>query len=276
MSKRSKAKKKQALSVSKDESGMEYPLDIWFLISEYIQPEAVGKFASICKSSYYVVQTGKFWFSLYKRFYKPVPNLPEKLKPEFMVQLCGLRAYVIRTLHYTYFSSLKKVNRPYLDQDQPHTLVKRRCNLMWHKSIENRWYFYFKLEEVTDRRSYSRIENINSWDCDIVSDDNYSFDDVWKNPEENCRILRVTCINYAMIPLVAGLILQSVKVDLSPGFKYHRITLNFGSTYIPKTPTHTITLSQVVDYKVLDWWNPCYPHQDKIDFFMPFTESWDS
>lgn len=46
--------------------GIDYPLDIWFIISEYIQPEAVGKFARICKSSYYVTTTGKFWFHLYK------------------------------------------------------------------------------------------------------------------------------------------------------------------------------------------------------------------
>lgn len=46
--------------------GIDYPLDIWFIISEYIEPEAVGKFARICKSSYYVTTTAKFWFYLYK------------------------------------------------------------------------------------------------------------------------------------------------------------------------------------------------------------------
>lgn len=46
--------------------GVDYPLDIWFIISEYISPEAVGKFAQICRSSYHVVTTGKFWFHLYK------------------------------------------------------------------------------------------------------------------------------------------------------------------------------------------------------------------
>ena len=46
--------------------GVDYPLDVWFIISEYIRPEAVGKFAQICRSSYHVVTTGKFWFHLYK------------------------------------------------------------------------------------------------------------------------------------------------------------------------------------------------------------------
>lgn len=50
-----------------DRSGIDYPIDIWFLISEYIHPEDVGVFAAICKTSLAVVSTAKFWFSLYKR-----------------------------------------------------------------------------------------------------------------------------------------------------------------------------------------------------------------
>lgn len=46
--------------------GIDYPLDIWFILSEYIPPEAVAKFARICKSSYYVTNTAKFWLNLYK------------------------------------------------------------------------------------------------------------------------------------------------------------------------------------------------------------------
>lgn len=49
-----------------EHNGIDYPLDIWFIISEYIKPETVGKFACICKSSYYVTTTAKFWFHLYK------------------------------------------------------------------------------------------------------------------------------------------------------------------------------------------------------------------
>lgn len=48
--------------------GIDYPLDIWFIISEYIKPEAIGKFACICRSSYYVTTTAKFWFHLYKTY----------------------------------------------------------------------------------------------------------------------------------------------------------------------------------------------------------------
>jgi hypothetical protein len=50
------------------DGGVEYPLDIWFLISEYILPENVSTFARICKSASHVVSTAKFWFHLYRRY----------------------------------------------------------------------------------------------------------------------------------------------------------------------------------------------------------------
>lgn len=133
-----------------EQEGIDYPLDIWFIISEYISPEAIGKFAQICRSSYYVVSTGKFWFHLYKSYYKFVPGLPERLQPQCMVRTHGLRACVIRTLHYTYFALKRKVDDvSYLRQDEPHSLIKRQCCLMWHKEGKMRWYFYFKLKELS-------------------------------------------------------------------------------------------------------------------------------
>lgn len=82
------------------------------------------------------------------RYYKFVPNLPERLQPQCM-RLHGLRACVIRALHYNYFRRKEKErwkeitkfdkwmaeknDMSYLRQEQPHSLVKRKCILMWHK-----------------------------------------------------------------------------------------------------------------------------------------------
>lgn len=35
--------------------GKDYPIDIWFLLSEYIRPEDVGTFAALCTTSFEVV-----------------------------------------------------------------------------------------------------------------------------------------------------------------------------------------------------------------------------
>lgn len=40
-------------------SGKDYPIDIWFLLSEYIKPEEVGTFAAICRTSFEVVCTAR-------------------------------------------------------------------------------------------------------------------------------------------------------------------------------------------------------------------------
>ena len=49
--------------------GTDYPYDLWCLIGDYIDPECVAKFAVICKTSYTVVNTARFWSKLYQRYF---------------------------------------------------------------------------------------------------------------------------------------------------------------------------------------------------------------
>lgn len=66
--KRHSRRRRKTASEGGDDDGVEYPLDIWYLISEYIRPEDVSTFARICKSALHVVSTAKFWFRLYRRY----------------------------------------------------------------------------------------------------------------------------------------------------------------------------------------------------------------
>ncbi|KAK2575856.1 hypothetical protein KPH14_007230 [Odynerus spinipes] len=256
--------------------GADYPLDIWFIISEYIKPEDVAKFACICRSSYYVTTTPKFWFHLYKTYYKFIPGMPQRLQPHCMIQQHGLRACVIRTLHHTYFSKRNAssyVSR--LQQQEPHSLVKRQCSLMWHKKGTNWWYFFFKLKEIsricngtlTQRRDRNMREETE--DIEIIEDIN-------ANPEEGCKLLQVRCLKYSNLPLVTGLILQKVSVTLMPGLKYLRLQLGFGTSDLPNAVTNQIILNDVTDYEVLDWWHPRYPHHDTMSIIhLTADDSWD-
>ncbi|KAL6436499.1 hypothetical protein ACFW04_004764 [Cataglyphis niger] len=259
------------------EEGIDYPLDIWFIISEYIRPEAVGKFAQICKSSCYVTTTAKFWFYLYKSYYKFVPNLPEHLQPQCM-RLHGLRACVIRALHYSYFTSLlqREVDdMSYLRQEEPHSLVKRKCTLMWHKEGKIRWYFYFKLKEISKTCNKPLKQNIQQ--CDTKKTEFLEMlEDVAVNPEEGCKVLRVTCLKYSMLPPVIGLVLQTVSMNLMPGFREHRLQLGFGTSDVPSTLTNQVILRDVTEYRILDWWDPTYPHQD-VNYTIELltNDSWD-
>ena len=58
--------------------GRVYPLDLWCLLGEYLNPEDIGRFAAICKGTHLIISTAKFWNNLYKRhvnFYNKVDCL---------------------------------------------------------------------------------------------------------------------------------------------------------------------------------------------------------
>ncbi|XP_014468156.1 PREDICTED: transmembrane protein 183 isoform X2 [Dinoponera quadriceps] len=248
---------------TKEEEGIDWPLDIWFVISEYIPPETVGKFARICKSSHYVTTTAKFWFHLYKTYHKHVSDLPDRLQPECMMRQHGLRACVIRALHYTYFTSLLRCeidDVSCLRQEEPHSLERRKCTHMWHKNGKIRWYFFFKLKQISKARNSMLMKRKT---CDIEETELIEMlENVAVNPEDGCKVLRVTCSKYCLLPPVIGLILQTVSMSLMPGYRKYRLLLKFGTSVIPSTLTDEVTLSDVTGYRILDWWDPCYPHND--------------
>lgn len=257
--KRNPRRRKKTASEGDDGGGVEYPLDIWFLISEYILPEDVSTFARICKSALQVVSTAKFWFHLYRRHYKTVPKLPERLQPECMVRLYGLRACVIRALHYMYPPFVNKVKAITIFEGEPHNLTRRQCILMWYQKYMNQWLFFFKLKQNTlmlGRGTGGKIRQ-----PDLLE----MLEDVSANQDEGCKVLQVTCLNYVAIPMVMGLSLCSVSLTLSQGVRHHRLQLAFGSGHmcypnITSLDSITVVLDPVVNVRVLDWWHPLYPH----------------
>lgn len=51
-----------------DSGGHVYPVDLWFTLASYIDPDAVGRFAVLCQDSYLVTKTRQFWKNLYTRY----------------------------------------------------------------------------------------------------------------------------------------------------------------------------------------------------------------
>ncbi|KAJ8915248.1 hypothetical protein NQ315_015471 [Exocentrus adspersus] len=250
---------------TKDAAGNDYPIDIWFLLSEYIRPEDVGRFAGICKTSFEVVCTAKFWFGLYKRYYTNVPNVPDELQPECLVRKYSLRTSVVRALHYTYtpfVNKLKSIKTAV--EEHPDTLIRRLCDCMWHQRQKGHWVYYFKMRE---KRS-NCLQHSTRGSCkqpDLLE----ILDDVTANPDENCRVLQVTCQHFIQTPPVIGQVLTSVCLTLSQGFRHHRLQLGFGSGIkgypSPEGSGSTkIILDPVINFRVLDWWHPLYPHNHTI------------
>lgn len=183
----------------KENSGRDYPIDIWYLISEYIKPEDVGRFAGICKTSFEVVCSSRFWFRLYRTYYVPTRYLPEDLQPEYLVRKYGLRTSVIRALHHMYPPFKTKLSMPYRVKRHPDILTKRLCYSMWYYKKQGRWCYCFKMREKLDNvLQHSRHTNFSQPDLLEI------LDDVTANPDEYCSVLQVTCTHFIHVPLVIG------------------------------------------------------------------------
>lgn len=193
-------RRRKTTSSSEDskDTGNVYPIDIWFLISDRIKPQDVGRFAGICKASFEVVCTARFWFGLYKRYYNPVPNLPEDLQLESLVRKYGLRTSVIRALYYMYTPFITKAKLITAVAEHPDCLQKRLCESLWQYQKDKHWVYFFKLKEVTDiTLQHSRTDLKRPDLLEIL-------DDVSANPDEHCRILQITCKHLIPIPPVIG------------------------------------------------------------------------
>lgn len=247
-------------------TGKEYPLDVWFLISEYIQPEDVSRFAAICKASYSVVCTAKFWVNIYRRFYKFEPNLPEHLKPDCLFRLYGLKTTVVRALHFTYTPFVNRLKTITTFEQHPDVLCKRQCTLMWHEKHKNQWLYYFKLKKKDNNPRSSRDA------YDEESDDLLDIlDDICANPDENCRILQVVSNQFIPVPPIVGQTLHEAALTLAHGLKNHKLHLKFGSG-IKVRGVHLdgtlVVLDPVINVRILDWWHPLYPHNNSLQFLL--------
>lgn len=251
---------KEALS-----TGNEYPFDVWFLISQQIRPEDIGRFAAICKTSYAVVCSAQFWLSIYRRFYNFQPHLPRCLQPDCMSRLYGLKASVVRALQFTYTPYINRLKKATAFEENLHVLCKRQCVLMWHELHKDQWMYYFKLKKV-DKTTQVRETKNRKFDLLEI------LEDVCANVDENCRILRVTCSDFIPIPSVLGQTLNSVYMTLSSSSCVTQLRLRFGSG-IHVCDMHTpdaavVVLNSVIGVKILDWWHPLYPHDNSLQFLL--------
>lgn len=174
----------------------DFPNDIWFLISEFVAPEDVPRFALICKQTYAITTTLKFWKNLYRRFYKAGVELPIRLQLDCMARWRGTRACTIRSLFFTYPLF---VNRTLVQPQQDfHSLVKRRVVQFWFQQVSPSkfWYFYkLKRKLQPGTRTYDS-EQLQRRDGKSMK----ALRDVYCNTEEGCSLLMASETN-RFIPL---------------------------------------------------------------------------
>lgn len=174
------------LEVNADHSYNYFPDDIWFLISEYICPEDITRFALICKQTHDITATLKFWRNVFNRYYDTNVDLPVRLQKDCMARPRGLRACAIRSLFYTYSPFVARL--PTQSQQDFHSLVKRRIIQFWYEQTGGNYMYFFKLKRKlqpgTLTFASNQIQRKNGKSIQALSD-------IYCNSEEGCSLIVV-------------------------------------------------------------------------------------
>lgn len=123
--------------------GLVYPVDLWFLVGDYVAPEDVCTFACICHDTHVVAHSARFWLNIYRRFCRGCNSLPMSLQSTSVEHRPhGLRTRVIRALFRVYRPlSERLVNQPSSTVSchaDPHRLTGLRCLTVWQERSSNR------------------------------------------------------------------------------------------------------------------------------------------
>lgn len=240
-----------------------YPVDIWFTLATYIDPEAVRNFATLCKDSYLVTRTRQFWKNLYTRFCANNTILPVELQIECLERAQGLRYRVVRALFWSHplFISRTTTNLPF--ENEPYHLKGNRCLFTWTEPYKNVWNFSFKLKK--ERLSHiNKLTTLMALPGRVNLYDGYC--DVYGHDEIDCYVLQVTCQNYQSCLSVMGLVLCNVYLKVSQENRFYCLRLHFDTSMKESTNQNrdvvgdtVILLDRVVNLKVFPWWHSKYP-----------------
>lgn len=186
--------KKAASSVASNDEDDGKPyltlhVDIWFLIAERLDPSDVGSFARICTQTAYVCQTAKFWNDLYRRAVAAAAapdHMPERLQPDCMTRLSGLRPCTIRALFYVHEPFVKRL--PVAERQDVETLLRRECVANWVTQVKGCWHFCFKLRRKIEANSRLGQAQRRRWQFR----NEHVRTDIYHNPEESCKLLVVS------------------------------------------------------------------------------------
>lgn len=168
-------------------------------------------------------------------------------------------------LHYVYPPLVARTQTTVPFENEPHGLVGQRCLLIWHKKVKNVWSFYFKFRKgdnidlTSNERKSLRSRDFEKWHQDL-----------YYNPDNNCSILEVTCPGFTPLPMVMGLILNGVYLNVSSGsMRYHRLKLVLDTNYRTTTKKNQMSmfelvLDPVLEVRVFPWWHPSFAETQSL------------
>ncbi|XP_058829443.1 transmembrane protein 183 [Topomyia yanbarensis] len=233
----------------------DYVIDIWYLISEHVRPEDVCRFALICRKTYTVVQSAKFWQHIYQKHYDSSVELPRRLQPDCMSLLRGLRACTIRSLFYTYPPFVHRISTAALTN--PHRITGRQLLFSWYCKNKTGWNYCFKLKArlIPGSRAArsSKMQQLKQ-SLDYLQDSYMNF-------EEGCQILIITTDSLHTLPQYhEQLYVGSLTQTLDQGMRNYKVRLQMVN-YCRRVVDELVFVP-VRQLRVLDWWVPEYGRVD--------------
>lgn len=262
----SRKSRKKTTTEDENQQYASYHDDVWFAISRYVAAEDVRRFALINRQTADVCRSASFWAHLYRREYRPTDGMPERLRPECMMRLGGLRTCTIRALFYcnaTLRNRLSAAAALSVSASGCTTsifdLVRRECVGAWTVADEKTasWWHCYRLKRrlpVDSRMATSEaLRKRNVFER--------MYRDIYQNPDESCTLLAVRMTAVRPLPQLFGqaTFLAEVRHNLSGrGCAEYRMSMTFGTGCGGADVLAQVVYDPVAEMRVLDWWTPAY------------------
>lgn len=163
--------------------------------------------------------------------------------------------------------------------DDVYSLSNLCCTSMWRVQQNGKWLFHFKFQTPTESASTPvnyRLAIRNMW-TKPEEDEKTSELYVNHNPDEGCKILRISCSNFVVVPpIITGSRLSDVRINLAHDMRRQKLQLTFCySNYRQTTKSGSsskqsgvygdvIEFDPVENISILNWWHPQYPSGCKV------------
>lgn len=125
--------------------------------------------------------------------------MPEYLQPERLIRRYGLRKNVIRALYHMYQPFVDRIKPITTFEKHPECLKSYECQLVWQTTKSSKYIYSFKMRRNTLNPSLSHSRTRSE-----VPDLLEILDDISANPDEHCRVLEVSCLQFCPVPPTLG------------------------------------------------------------------------
>lgn len=205
--------------------------------------------------------------------------MPQRLQPECIEATLCLKTYVIRALYHMYPHFTTQLSR--MMPADVYSLSNLCCTSMWRVQQNGKWLFHFKFQTPTESsatpvnyRLGLAIQNMwTKQEEDEKTNEMY----VNHNPDEGCKILKVSCSHFVVVsPFVMGSRLSDVRINLAHDMRRQKLQLTFCYSSYRQTSKSSscskecgvygdvVEFDSVENISILNWWHPQYPSACKV------------